>query len=107
MRNLLLIFLCLSLTACASHYGAAYITSNPPGAQIINTKDGTLLGVTPTTVWWKDGSGNRQQIPVRFQKDGYYEKTQGFWLSMRHRSIEKAKADPTHVEVNLQQKTGE
>jgi len=81
MRNLLIIsFLCISLSACASHYGAAFITSNPPGAQVINTDDGTTLGVTPTTVWWKESSANRQYIAVRFRKDGFYEKVDSFWL---------------------------
>jgi len=50
MRNILLIAItCLSLSACASHYGAAHVISNPSGAEIIDTQDGTTLGVTPTT----------------------------------------------------------
>ncbi len=105
MRNFLFIsFLCISLSACASHYGAATITSNPPGAQVINTDDGTTLGVTPLTHWWKDSSNNNQHIAVRFRKDGYYEKVDSFWLSMRHSSIEEATQNPTAIEVNLQSK---
>lgn len=102
MRHFLIIS-CLSLTlsACASHYGAAYITSNPPGAQVINTDDGTTLGVTPATVWFKESSANRQYIAVRFRKDGYYEKVDSFWLSMRHNSVDDAMEDLTRVEVNL------
>ena len=102
MRKLLLICsLCIALSACASHYGAAYITSNPPGAEVINPDDGTTLGVTPTTVWWKESSGNRQYIALRFKKEGFYGKVNSFWLSMRHTSVDDAMQDLTRVEVNL------
>lgn len=105
MRNILIAcFLTLSLSACASHYGAAQIVSNPPGAEVINLDDGTTLGVTPTVVWWKDGSDERQHIALRFKKDGHYEKVSSFWLSMRHSSIEQAKKDLTLVEVSLVKK---
>ena len=105
MRNYLVIsFICLFLSACDSHYGAAYITPNPPGAQVINVDDGTTLGVTPLTHWWKDPSGNRQHIALRFRQDGYYEKVNSFWLSMRHTSADDAMQDLTRVEVNLLQK---
>lgn len=100
--SILLIF----VSACASHYGAARIVSVPAGAEVVNLDDGTVLGVTPTTVWWKDGSSNRQHIAVRFKKEGYYEKVSSFWLSMRHKSVENAKRDLTLVEVNLDQKGG-
>jgi hypothetical protein len=96
--------LCLSISACASHYGAAKIVSIPSGAEVINVDDGTTLGVTPTTVWWKDPSANRKHIALRFQKDGHYEKVSSFWLSMRHSTAAKAKKNATFVEVNLQKK---
>lgn len=105
MRNILFIScLCIYLSACGSHYGAAYIVSNPPGAQVINTDDGSTLGVTPTTVWWKDSSSDRQYIAVRFRKNGYYEKVDSFWLSMRHSDVAAAMQDLTRVEVNLLKK---
>ncbi|MBX2850017.1 MAG: hypothetical protein KTR16_16950 [Acidiferrobacterales bacterium] len=105
MQNFIITcFLCISLSACASHYGAAHITSNPPGAQVINLDDGTTLGVTPATVWWKEPNADNQHIALRFKKDGYYEKVDSFWLSMRHSSIEEATQNSTHVEVNLQPK---
>ena len=105
MRNLLLIIItCLSLSACASHYGAAHVISNPPGAEIIDAQDGSSLGVTPTTIWRKDSSGHRQQVVLRYEKEGYRDKVSPFWLSMRHKSKEAAEQDPTTVEVNLEQK---
>ncbi len=102
MRKLLFIsIICVTLSACASHYGAATINSNPSGAEVINIEDGTVLGVTPFTTWWKGPNGNRQHIAVRFKKEGYYEKVETFWLSMRQNSADSALEEPSFVEVNL------
>ena len=35
----------VALSGCASYYGAAKISSVPAGAEVINLKDGTILGV--------------------------------------------------------------
>jgi len=48
-RLLAIIFICLGLSACASHYGAVTIVSTPSGAEVISDEDGTVLGTTPTT----------------------------------------------------------
>lgn len=105
-KKLILIAFLLVNTACASHYGAAHIVSQPAGAEVINSDDGSVLGVTPLTAWWKDGNNNRQNVILRFKKDGYYEKVTAFWLSMQHGSIENAKANKQLFEVSLQ-KIGE
>ncbi len=96
---------CFMLSACGAHYGAARIVSFPPGAEVFNT-DGTLIGNTPVTMRWKEGSANRQKIAVRVRTPGYYEKTSSFWLSMRHNSENKALDNPQLVEITLQ-KIGE
>jgi len=104
MRKFLFIgFLSVFLSSCAAHYGAATIKSNPPGAEVVSTDDGTILGVTPMTYWWKEPSGNTQYKVLRIKKEGYYEKSAPFKLSMRHNSEEEAKENATIVEVNLQQ----
>jgi len=105
-KIVLTILLMITLSACASHYGSARIVSNPPGAEVSNTDDGSLLGVTPVTVWFKDSSAHRQTIALRFKKEGHYEKVHDFWLSMRHKSQKDAQADPQLVEVVLR-KIGE
>lgn len=92
------------LSGCASYYGAARITSEPSGAEVINLKDGTILGVTPTTVWWKSGSSDRQHMSLRLKLDGYYDKVAPFWLSMRHKSQSESMASPQVVETVLQQR---
>ena len=102
----LVIVVSFILSACGSHYGSARIVSFPPGAEVFNTDDGTVIGNTPVTMRWKDGSSNRQKIAVRVRTPGYYEKTSSFWLSMRHKSEKSALEDPQLVEITLQ-KIGE
>ncbi|HAU69481.1 MAG TPA: hypothetical protein DCW52_13915 [Gammaproteobacteria bacterium] len=94
----------VALSGCASYYGAAKISSVPAGAEVINLKDGTILGVTPTTVWWQDGNSDRQHISLRIKLDGYYDKVAPFWLSMRHQSQGDAMASPQVVDTVLQQR---
>jgi uncharacterized lipoprotein YajG len=106
LKNLTIAAALLFLAGCASHYGAAQIVTQPAGAEVINSEDGTVLGVTPLTVWWKEGSDNRQNKILRFKKDGYYEKVTAFWLSMQYGSVENAKANKQLFEVSLQ-KIGE
>jgi len=104
MHKIIIVSLCIFLSACASHYGAARITSIPEGAEVISVEDGSSLGVTPTTVVWKEGSSNRQHLILRFQKAGYHEKVSSFWLHMRHSKSNDAVANPDIVEVNLRKK---
>ena len=92
------------ISGCATYYGAAKITSYPSGAEVINTKDGTVLGVTPTTVWWKNSSSDRQHITLRLKLDGYYDKVTPFWLSMRHNTQQEAMSAPQAVESALQRR---
>lgn len=96
------LFLGILLLAGCAHHGAAHITSAPSGAEVVNLDDGTVLGVTPVTVWWKESSSNRKYMSVRFKMDGYRDKVSSFWLSMRHGSRESAMKDPQLVEVSLQ-----
>ncbi|MEM7359489.1 MAG: hypothetical protein AAF431_10350 [Pseudomonadota bacterium] len=105
MRQIIVIvFVSMFLSACASHYGAVRINSSPEGAEVISDEDGTVLGITPTTAWWKNSSSNRQHMILRFKKAGYYEKVASFWLSMRHTSAEDARKSPDLVEVVLDKK---
>ena len=96
--------LSLFLSACGAHYGAAKIVSTPSGAEVINLDDGTVIGNTPVTMRWKNSSSDRQHIPVRLKKPGYYEKVSSFWLSMRHSSEQEANENPQLVEITMQKK---
>ena len=108
IKHLSRIFLILAfssfITACSTYYGAANIDSVPAGSEVINDEDGSLLGVTPLTVWWKDSSKRRKQMILQIRKDGYYTKTAVFWLSMRHKSKESALEDIQLVKFNLLEK---
>ncbi|RBP53415.1 hypothetical protein [Arenicella xantha] len=104
LRVIALISTCLTLTACGAHYGAARFVSDPPGAEVINLDDGTVIGTTPVTMFWKDSTGTRQMVPIRLKKAGYYEKVSSFWLSMRHTSEKQALENAQVVEVSMQKK---
>ena len=103
-RTILIVSALLMSSACSTYYGAANITSVPEGSEVINDKDGSLLGVTPLTVWWKDSSNRRQQMVLQIRKDGFYTKTAIFWLSMRHKSKEAAIKEKQLVKFNLLEK---
>ena len=83
-------------------HGVAQINSIPAGAEVINLDDDTSLGVTPVNVWWQEGGKGRKFVTVRFQKNGYIDKTTSFWLSLRHSSRKKAEDDPQEVLVELE-----
>lgn len=106
-RLLLTLLTAVAISGCSTHYGAVQIVSNPPGAEVISDEDGTIIGTTPTTAWWKDSSSRRKNIILRIKKDGYYEKVTPFWLSMRHKNLKDAKAGTQLIEVNLDSRNGQ
>lgn len=91
------------LAACA-HHGAAYIETQPSGAEVVDAKSGVVLGVTPIKVWWQDDSQSRKFVNIRVQKEGYLDKTSSFWLTLRHSSRESALQNPQSVEMVLDKK---
>lgn len=99
-------FVALTLAGCASHYGAAVIVSTPPGAEVIDKETKEVIGITPLTMHWKNGTGTRETITLELSKAGYYSKTSAFWLDMRERNAKAALAEPLEVEVKMQ-KIGE
>ena len=107
LRPAIVISFALLSAACSTHYGAAKIVSTPAGAEVISVEDGTIIGITPTTAWWKDGSSRRKNVILQFRKNGYYEKVTPFWLSMRHKSLEDAQANTQLVEVVLDSRAGQ
>ena len=106
IKTLLFGLFCILLSGCAAHHGAAQITSTPIGAQVINVDTGEVLGVTPLLIQWKERRGTRQQILVKLNKEGYYEKTEGFWLDMNSKTAKKAAQTPNLVEIPMR-KIGE
>ena len=92
------------LVGCVGNkYGSAYIVSNPPGAEVINMDDGTLLGVTPLKQVWRD-EGKRKFVNIQLDKEGFKDKATSFWLTLKHRTRKSAVNDPQFVEVVLDPK---
>lgn len=92
----------LVLGGC-SYHGAAFIQSQPSGAEVVNVDDDTVLGVTPFKVWWREDSQDKKRINVRLQKEGFRDKVTSFWVTLRHSSKSEALDEPQHVEVTLDQ----
>lgn len=103
-NSCLLVILALGVSACGSHYGAARIITEPAGATVINPVDGSVLGVTPVTLTWKNPNNDRKHIPIRLEKTGFYEKTTSFWLKMSHQQAKSAEKNPNTVNVVLDKK---
>ncbi len=97
-----LLAVALLITGC-SYHGAAFIQSQPPGAEVVNVDDDTVLGVTPFKVWWREDSQEKKRINVRLQKEGFRDKVTSFWVTLRHSSKSEALDEPQHVEVTLDQ----
>lgn len=96
----------LFLSACASqNHGAALIESLPEGAEVVNAKTGVILGVTPVKVWWREDGESRMFVNIRVQKPGYQDKTNSFWVTLRHKNREDALNDPQSVRMILDEKS--
>ena len=98
--SLLIPVLMLGISGCSS-YGAARLISEPPGAEVVNLEDDSLLGTTPVMIHWKNDREESKLITVRFHKDGYDDKVTAFWVNMRHSSRAKAENEPQPVKVEL------
>lgn len=90
------------LGGCVTKYGAALITSEPGGAEVVNLGDDSLIGITPVKLLIGEQATARKSINVRLQKEGYRDKTTAFWVTLRHKSREAALADPQDIEVTLE-----
>jgi hypothetical protein len=100
-----LVLCCLALftTGCGGmKYGAANITSEPNGAEIINLKDETNLGQTPAKVVWRDKEGLSEQVTIQLRKNGYSSAITTFWINRRFSSEDEARnnAIDVHTELN-------
>lgn len=92
----------VSLTACAqTMYGVVKIESIPPGAEVINLKDDTHLGMTPLLVTWESDDDEARHVTVELRKVGYIEEITSFWVKMRHEAKLDATREPQPVNVEL------
>jgi hypothetical protein len=85
-------------------YGAAKISSEPSGAEIINLKDDTNLGQTPANVVWQDKEGLSEQVTIQLRKNGYRSAITSLWVNKRFSSKDEAmdNAIDVHTELDKQ-----
>lgn len=96
----------LMLGGCA-HYGAVHFVTDPPGAEVVNLRDDTSLGMTPVKVWWSENDSKPKHVTVQFNKDGYKERITNIWVNMRHGTKQEALANAKPVKIELQKRGGE
>jgi len=101
----LLIMLSLgTLTGCGqTYYGTAQVNSSPQGAEVINLKDDTHLGVTPLQVHWERDSDKAVRATIELHKTGYAEDIKTFWIKM-YETKEEADQQAQPVTVELKKK---
>jgi len=99
----LLVTLLLIVTAGCSlqQYGAVKFTSNPAGAEVINLRDDTVMGTTPTCIEFKGDAGSSEKVVVQFNKQGYMEKIFSVWVNKRHADQKSAIMEATEIHAEL------
>ena len=81
------------------------ITSNPPGMEVIDMEDGTLIGVTPVKHLWRSSDARRKYMNIRLQRAGQDDIIRSFWLNLDYSSSRGALANPQNVEIDVSQST--
>lgn len=94
------------LTGCASStkYGAVQFKTIPPGAEIINLKDDTNLGLTPVLVTWEGPAKEPEYVTVEISKIGYQNDITSFWVNTRHATREEAAAASHPITIELKKR---
>jgi len=96
---------CALLTSgCGSSvkYGTAKIDSTPAGAEVVNLKDSSHLGVTPVHVSFSGEADTSEFVTVQLHKVGYRDRITTFWVNRRHDSAQTAKKDAVDIHVELE-----
>jgi hypothetical protein len=102
--TILVLLLGLFLTACAQHNGAVVIRTLPEGAEVVDLKSGVVMGVTPLKYWWRDDDSTREFVNIRAHKEGYHDKTNSFWVDLRHKSREEALENAQPVDMIMEKR---
>ena len=96
----------LTLCGCGTSikYGGVNIKSTPPGAEVVNLRDSSNLGITPVHVSFPGDSDSSEYVTVQFRKVGYMDRISSFWVNRKHESKAAALADPVDIHVELEPK---
>lgn len=104
---LLATILVFSGCAASTQYGAATVTTNPAGAEVINLKDDSSLGTTPVRVSFSGSSGTAELITIQLRKKGYADRITSFWINRRHDSASLAKENAIDLHVDLEKEASD
>jgi hypothetical protein len=101
--GLLCLLVMVSQVGCSAKktYGAIEVITDPPGAEVINTRDNAHLGTTPCKVVWEGEDGTPQQVTIQMRKKGYKEEISTVWVNTRHETREAAEATAQPVNAEL------
>lgn len=91
-------------TGCSQKkmYGAVKFESVPAGAEVVNLRDDTSLGVSPVVVVWESGDGKPEYVTIQMRKSGYREAISSFWVNTRHQTREKAREEAHPIFMELE-----
>ena len=68
---------------------------------MVDVKTGVIMGITPLQYWWRDDGLTRKFVNIRVQKEGYRDKTNSFWVDLRHTSRDDALENAQPVQMAL------
>ncbi len=88
----------------AKTYGSVKFVSTPVGAEVINLKDDTNMGMTPVLVTWEGNEEKPEYVTVEFRKTGYREEITSFWVNKRHDTREAAASSAQPITVELEKR---
>ncbi len=93
----------LVATGCSKKmYGAVKFESSPAGAEVVNLRDDTSLGVSPLVVVWESGDGKPEYVTIQMRKSGYREAITSFWVNTRHQTREMAREEAHPIFMELE-----
>lgn len=95
------------LSGCSSSnkYGAAKIASIPEGAEVVNLKDQSHLGMTPVKVSFPGEANTAEFVTIQLRKPGYLDRITSFWINRKHKTPADAEANAIDVQVNLEKQS--
>lgn len=107
LRSLKLLLITVGLivlvSGCSSSslkYGSAKISSRPEGAEVVNLKDDSHLGVTPVNVSFGGEADTAEFVTVQLRKPGYIDRITSFWINRRHTT--KLEADDNAIDISVE-----
>lgn len=96
----------LFLSGCAgsTQFGAAKISSNPEGVEVVNLRDNSHLGTTPMKVSFAGDADSSELVTIQLRKIGYIDKITSFWINNRHKTAIEADGNAIDISVTLEKK---